>query len=56
MLLDFALRYDFDTFEKLCKIPLISGEMNPSDFDNSEVRNKIIQEKFEELENGKNCL
>jgi hypothetical protein len=50
MLLDFALRYEFDAFEKLCNIPLVTGEMKEEDFENEEVRNKIIGAQFDELE------
>lgn len=52
MLLDFALRYDFDVFERMCKIPLVTGQLEPEVFDNEEVRNRIISEQINEAESA----
>jgi len=51
MLLDFALRYHYDDFERLAKIPSFLGEMKAETFDNEELRNQIISDKIQELEN-----
>ena len=52
MLLDFALRYEFEVFENLCKIPLVQGEMSEETFENEEVRNQIINKQLEEIESN----
>lgn len=51
MLLDCALRYHYDDFERIAKMPSYVGEMSVAEFDNSEVRNKIILENLEAIEN-----
>lgn len=50
MLLDFALRYEFEDFELLTKIPLLMGEMKEEVFENEDARNKIILKQFEGLQ------
>ena len=49
-LLDHALRYDFDDFWRIAKIPSYVSTLEPEIFDNEELRNKIISEKINELE------
>ena len=51
MLVNFALRFAYDDFEKLTNIPLVSGELPVEVFDNEEERNQIILKQFEEVEN-----
>jgi len=48
MLLDFVLRYEFEDFERLCKIPLVMGEMSEENFDDEAVRNEIITKQVDE--------
>ena len=52
MLLDFALRYDFDDFEHITKIPSYVSTLEPEIFDNEELRNQIISEQISDIENG----